>query len=65
LIDQKPEINTSLFIYNYYPCGLDVNFLSFQGIELTNPQAYGNTLSSGTQSTYFSEVQMFSKIKRT
>lgn len=42
-------------------------FSSFvlQGIELSNPQAHGNLLGSGTQSTYFSEIGTFSKIKRT
>ncbi|EEE61468.1 hypothetical protein OsJ_15730 [Oryza sativa Japonica Group] len=35
------------------------------GIELSNPQAHGNLLGSGTQSTYFSETGTFSKIKRT
>ncbi|CAL9170132.1 unnamed protein product [Musa hybrid cultivar] len=34
------------------------------GIELTNPQAYGTQLGSGTQSIYFSETGTFSKIKR-
>ncbi|MQM08557.1 hypothetical protein Taro_041410, partial [Colocasia esculenta] len=40
-------------------------FTPVQGIELTNPQAHGNQLGSGTQSTYFSETGTFSKIKRT
>ncbi|KAJ6798106.1 U4/U6 small nuclear ribonucleoprotein Prp31-like protein isoform X2 [Iris pallida] len=40
-------------------------FTPVQGIELTNPQAHGNALGSGTQSTYFSEIGTFSKIKRT
>ncbi|XP_028553981.1 U4/U6 small nuclear ribonucleoprotein Prp31 homolog [Dendrobium catenatum] len=40
-------------------------FTPIQGIELTNPQSHGNLLGSGTQSTYFSEVGTFSKIKRT
>lgn len=40
-------------------------FTPVQGIELSNPQAHGNALGSGTQSTYFSEVGTFSKIKRT
>ncbi|XP_072970539.1 U4/U6 small nuclear ribonucleoprotein Prp31 homolog [Typha angustifolia] len=40
-------------------------FTPVQGIELTNPQAHGNLLGSGTQSTYFSETGTFSKIKRT
>ncbi|KAG0466451.1 hypothetical protein HPP92_018031 [Vanilla planifolia] len=40
-------------------------FTPVQGIELTNPQSHGNLLGSGTQSTYFSEVGSFSKIKRT
>ncbi|KAJ0960463.1 hypothetical protein J5N97_001669 [Dioscorea zingiberensis] len=40
-------------------------FTPVQGIELTNPQAHGNLLGSGTQSTYFSEIGTFSKIKRT
>ncbi|XP_074562687.1 U4/U6 small nuclear ribonucleoprotein Prp31 homolog [Curcuma longa] len=41
-------------------------FTPVQGIELTNPQALGNQLGSGTQSTYFSETGTFSKIiKRT
>eukprot|EP01018_Ginkgo_biloba_P034331 Gb_40946 [translate_table: standard] len=35
-----------------------------KGIELTNPQAHGAYLGSGTQSTYFSETGTFSKIKR-
>ncbi|URE22809.1 U4 U6 small nuclear ribonucleoprotein, partial [Musa troglodytarum] len=39
-------------------------FTPVQGIELTNPQAHGNQLGSGTQSTYFSEMGTFSKIKR-
>lgn len=37
----------------------------WQGIELSNPQAHANQLGSGTQSTYFSEIGTFSKIKRT
>uniref|UniRef100_A0A0E0KTQ0 Nop domain-containing protein n=1 Tax=Oryza punctata TaxID=4537 RepID=A0A0E0KTQ0_ORYPU len=40
-------------------------FTPVQGIELSNPQAQGNLLGSGTQSTYFSETGTFSKIKRT
>ncbi|KAF8407938.1 hypothetical protein HHK36_007078 [Tetracentron sinense] len=40
-------------------------FTPVQGIELTNPQAHANQLGSGTQSTYFSEIGTFSKIKRT
>ncbi|GLJ26736.1 hypothetical protein SUGI_0520930 [Cryptomeria japonica] len=40
-------------------------FTPVQGIELTNPQAHGVYLGSGTQSTYFSETGTFSKIKRT
>ncbi|OAY65833.1 U4/U6 small nuclear ribonucleoprotein Prp31 homolog [Ananas comosus] len=40
-------------------------FTPVQGIELTNPQAHGNLLGSGIQSTYFSETGTFSKIKRT
>jgi hypothetical protein len=36
-----------------------------QGIELSNPQAQGNVLGSGTQSTYFSETGTFSKVRRT
>lgn len=39
-------------------------FTPVQGIELTNPQAHGGYLGSGTQSTYFSETGTFSKIKR-
>ncbi|KAK8926430.1 putative nucleolar protein 5-2 [Platanthera zijinensis] len=39
-------------------------FTPVQGIELSNPQSHGNLLGSGTQSTYFSEVGTFSKIKR-
>lgn len=39
-------------------------FTPVQGIELTNPQAHGNALGSGIQSTYFSEVGTFSKIKK-
>lgn len=39
-------------------------FTPVQGIELSNPQAFGNQLGSGTQSTYFSETGTFSKIKR-
>ncbi|KAK9117087.1 hypothetical protein Sjap_016034 [Stephania japonica] len=39
-------------------------FTPVQGIELTNPQAHANQLGSGTQSTYFSEIGTFSKIKR-
>ncbi|GFZ21260.1 pre-mRNA processing ribonucleoprotein binding region-containing protein [Actinidia rufa] len=39
-------------------------FTPVQGIELSNPQA-ANQLGSGTQSTYFSEIGTFSKIKRT
>ncbi|WOL19871.1 U4/U6 small nuclear ribonucleoprotein Prp31 [Canna indica] len=39
-------------------------FTPVQGIELSNPQAHGNQLGSGTQSTYFSETGTFSKIKR-
>ncbi|KAI3890767.1 hypothetical protein MKW92_020039 [Papaver armeniacum] len=39
-------------------------FTPVQGIELSNPQAHANQLGSGTQSTYFSEVGTFSKIKR-
>ncbi|CAA6670634.1 unnamed protein product [Spirodela intermedia] len=40
-------------------------FTPVQGIELTNPQAHGSQLGSGTQSTYFSETGAFSRIKRT
>ncbi|PIA61712.1 hypothetical protein AQUCO_00200003v1, partial [Aquilegia coerulea] len=40
-------------------------FTPVQGIELTNPQAHANQLGSGTQSTYFSEIGTFSKIRRT
>ncbi|XP_021900401.1 U4/U6 small nuclear ribonucleoprotein Prp31 homolog isoform X2 [Carica papaya] len=40
-------------------------FTPVQGIELTNPQAHAHQLGSGTQSTYFSEIGTFSKIKRT
>lgn len=40
-------------------------FFFLQGIELSNPQAHANQLGSGTQSTYFSEIGTFSKIKRT
>ncbi|KAL5215313.1 hypothetical protein ABZP36_004465 [Zizania latifolia] len=40
-------------------------FTPVQGIELSNPQAHGNLLGSGTQSTYFSETGTFSKVKRT
>ncbi|URD92862.1 U4 U6 small nuclear ribonucleoprotein [Musa troglodytarum] len=40
-------------------------FTPVQGIELSNPQAHGNQLGSGMQSTYFSETGTFSKIKRT
>eukprot|EP00850_Spirogloea_muscicola_P013873 SM000096S24902 [mRNA] locus=s96:479955:482667:+ [translate_table: standard] len=40
-------------------------FTPVQGIELSNPQAHMAQLGSGTQSTYFSEVGTFSKIKRT
>ncbi|KAF9590504.1 hypothetical protein IFM89_035713 [Coptis chinensis] len=40
-------------------------FTSVQGIELSNPQALANQLGSGTQSTYFSEMGTFSKIKKT
>ncbi|KAK1284648.1 putative nucleolar protein 5-2 [Acorus calamus] len=39
-------------------------FTPVQGIELSNPQAHANQLGSGTQSTYFSEVGTFKKIKR-
>ncbi|KAM5576809.1 U4/U6 small nuclear ribonucleoprotein Prp31 [Rosa sericea] len=39
-------------------------FTPVQGIELSNPQAHGQQLGSGTQSTYFSETGTFSKIKR-
>ncbi|XP_050365612.1 U4/U6 small nuclear ribonucleoprotein Prp31 homolog isoform X1 [Argentina anserina] len=39
-------------------------FTPVQGIELSNPQALGQQLGSGTQSTYFSETGTFSKIKR-
>ena len=35
------------------------------GIELTNPQAHAHQLGSGTPSTYFSETETFSEIKRT
>ncbi|XP_022725003.1 U4/U6 small nuclear ribonucleoprotein Prp31 homolog [Durio zibethinus] len=35
------------------------------GIELTNPQAHAHQLGSETQSTYFSETETFSKIKKT
>eukprot|EP01018_Ginkgo_biloba_P038520 Gb_36871 [translate_table: standard] len=38
-------------------------FTPVQGIELTNPQAHGAYLGTGTQSTYFSEARTFSKIK--
>ncbi|EPS69875.1 hypothetical protein M569_04885, partial [Genlisea aurea] len=37
-------------------------FTPVQGIELSNPQA--NQLGGGTQSTYFSEIGTFSKIKK-
>ncbi|KAA8533133.1 hypothetical protein F0562_033334 [Nyssa sinensis] len=40
-------------------------FTPVQGIELSNPQSHANQLGSGTQSTYFSEIGTFSKIKRT
>ncbi|XP_078443678.1 pre-mRNA processing ribonucleoprotein binding region-containing protein [Wolffia australiana] len=40
-------------------------FTPVQGIELTNPQAHGGQLGSGTQSTYFSETGTFSRLKRT
>lgn len=40
-------------------------FTPVQGIELSNPQAQGNLLGGGTQSTYFSETGTFSKIRRT
>lgn len=40
-------------------------FTPVQGIELSNPQAHGNALGSGTQSTYFSEIGTFSRIKKT
>lgn len=39
-------------------------FTPVQGIELSNPQSHGTLLGSGTQSTYFSEIGTFSKIKR-
>ncbi|KAK1352963.1 Pre-mRNA processing ribonucleoprotein binding region-containing protein [Heracleum sosnowskyi] len=39
-------------------------FTAVQGIELSNPQALANQVSSGTQSTYFCETGTFSKIKR-
>ncbi|KAM0848883.1 hypothetical protein ACQ4PT_054086 [Festuca glaucescens] len=39
-------------------------FTPVQGIELSNPQAHGNHLGSGTQSTYFSETGTFWKISR-
>lgn len=39
-------------------------FTPVQGIELTNPQVRGTQLGGGTQSTYFSEIGTFSKIKR-
>uniref|UniRef100_A0A7N1A8C7 Nop domain-containing protein n=1 Tax=Kalanchoe fedtschenkoi TaxID=63787 RepID=A0A7N1A8C7_KALFE len=40
-------------------------FTPVQGIELSNPQAHGSLLGSGTQSTYFSETGRFSKIRKT
>nr|CAB3487886.1 unnamed protein product [Digitaria exilis] len=40
-------------------------FTLVKGIELSNPQAQGNPLGGGTQSTYFSETGTFSKIRRT
>ncbi|KAK1284649.1 hypothetical protein QJS10_CPB21g00396 [Acorus calamus] len=43
---------------------ISLAFTSVQGIELSNPQAHANQLGSGTQSTYFSEVGTFKKIKR-
>jgi U4/U6 small nuclear ribonucleoprotein PRP31 len=47
-------------------CGISsLAFTPVQGIELSNPQAHGNQLGSGTQSTYFSESGIFSKISRT
>ncbi|KAL9668533.1 hypothetical protein QQ045_006067 [Rhodiola kirilowii] len=39
-------------------------FTPVQGIELSNPQAHGSLLGRVTQSTYFSEIGPFSKIKR-
>ncbi|VAH46165.1 unnamed protein product [Triticum turgidum subsp. durum] len=39
-------------------------FTPVQGIELSNPQAHGNLLGSGIQSTYFSETGTFSRIRR-
>lgn len=39
-------------------------FTPVQGIELTNPRGLANQLGSGTQSTYFSEIGTFSKIKK-
>ncbi|KAF6169371.1 hypothetical protein GIB67_016541 [Kingdonia uniflora] len=39
-------------------------FTPVQGIELSNPQAHAHQLGSGTQSTYFSEIGTFSKIKK-
>ncbi|VAH30704.1 unnamed protein product [Triticum turgidum subsp. durum] len=39
-------------------------FTPVQGIELSNPQAHGNLLGSGIQSTYFSETGTFSRIGR-
>ncbi|KAH9611045.1 hypothetical protein KSS87_006921 [Heliosperma pusillum] len=38
-------------------------FTPVQGIELSNPQAFAHQLGSGTQSTYFSETGIFSKVK--
>ncbi|CAL9041673.1 unnamed protein product [Musa banksii] len=52
---------TSSAIYTRTMMQLQIRGL---GIELTNQQAYGTQLSSGTQSTYFSETGTFSKIKR-
>ncbi|XBI55204.1 hypothetical protein VPH35_037071 [Triticum aestivum] len=41
-----------------------LTFTPVQGIELSNPQAHGNLLGSGIQSTYFSETGTFSRISR-
>lgn len=54
-----------MLIYEYFSCLMFIIPYALQGIELSNPQAQGNLLGGGTQSTYFSETGTFSKIRRT
>jgi len=57
--------NHNYFFFGFKFC-INVELLIvFQGIELTNLEAHVHQFGSGTQSTYFSEIGTFSKIKRT